>query len=433
MRHTVKEVCLKNGTRGLLVNIPDATVMSAQFNFRAGNRYTKSNDIYETAHIMEHMAFGANSKFENEHAFEAEFTKNGAYHNAFTSDFSMEYESECADFEWERILDLQLLSISSPKFNDFELKSEKGNVRNELTEYLESYGRLLWPKIQQVFGDKVLTYPERLKTIDNISIEDIREHHKRTHTTDNMRFVVAGKITPEREQKIIEKLEKLPLPRGERFEFIKDELKRPTDLVHIQKTGKKNISFALSLVLPRKMSEKELMAMNALNHILTGTMFSRIYGQARKHGLAYGVYSNLSRGKNDTSWDFESQTSFNTALQLAKLISKELKKAIDEGVTEKELDAMKSFGLGFFQRGQQTVLALGNYYGDRYFWNGEIRDREGTPDMIKAISLDEIYKLSREFMRDAYWCFGTVSDGKKEIIEQMNNEFKQLFDSYKSK
>ena len=118
MRHFVEEVRLKNGARGLLINVPDATVMSFRFQFRAGSRYTKSHKIYETAHIMEHMAFGANAKFASEHEFEADFTKNGDYHNASTSDMNMVYIADCADFEWERILDLQLLSIATPKFNE---------------------------------------------------------------------------------------------------------------------------------------------------------------------------------------------------------------------------------------------------------------------------------------------------------------------------
>src|SRR5574344_737533 len=98
MNHIVEEMRLKNGARGLLIDVPDATTMSMQFHFRAGNRYAKSKDIEQVAHIMEHMAFGANARFKNESDFDYEFTKNGAYLNAMTSDFSMIYEADCADF-----------------------------------------------------------------------------------------------------------------------------------------------------------------------------------------------------------------------------------------------------------------------------------------------------------------------------------------------
>lgn len=428
MRHTVEEVRLKNGVRGLLVNVPDATVMSFQFQFRAGSRFTKSPKIYETAHIMEHMAFGANARFASEHEFEAEFTKNGAYHNASTSDMSMNYVADCADFEWDRIFELQLLSISQPRFNEFEFKAEKGNVRNELTGYLNNNARLLWPKIQQEFGEKVLTYEERLKTIDNITLDDIREHHKRTHTTDNLRFVIAGKITPNRRNKILEGFENLQLERGERFEIITDPTKKPQAPIFIYRPDLKNISFGISLLLPRKLTTSEMDAMHALNHILTGTMHARILGQARKRGLTYGVYSGASRGPKDSSWDFEGQTNYGTAKELFELIVSELKKVLNEEITEKELEAMKSYSLGSFQMGGQTVASTAGFYASRYFWDGHLRDYKSQPKIIKQISREQIFKVAKEFIDANTWVLGVVSGGEESQIQELNREFSKIFE-----
>lgn len=428
MRHFVEEVRLKNGARGLLVNVPDATVMSFRFQFRAGSRYTKSHKIYETAHIMEHMAFGANAKFASEHEFEAEFTKNGAYHNASTSDMNMVYIADCADFEWERILDLQLLSIATPKFNETEFLAEKGNVRNELTGYLNNNARLLWPKIQQAFGEKVLTYEQRLKTIDNISLSDICEHHTRTHTTDNLRFVIAGKIDESRRNKIIVNLEQISLPRGKRFNLITDPLETPHEPVYIARPDLKNISFGLSLVLPRQLSDDEMDAMDAFNHIITGTMHSRIFGQARKRGLAYGIYSGTSRGVNDSSWDFEGQTNFDTAKPLFELVVTELKRILNGEISETELEAMKSFALGSFQMSGQTVASTAGFYAGRYFWDGEIRDFEKQPELIREISLDKMLKVAREFIDANCWAFGAVSGGEVEQVNELNAEISKLFE-----
>ncbi len=194
MKHTVQEVKLKNGARGLLIDVPGASVMSFQFQFRAGNRYVAGKDIYETAHIMEHMVFGANAAYASEHAYEAEFTKNGAYHNAYTSDLSMCYVADCADFEWERILDLQRVAICQPKFKRSEFEAEKGNVRSELTGYLNDHNRVLWPKMQQLLGEDVLTFWQRIQTINSVKLSDIVEHHERTHTSDNLRFVITGRL-----------------------------------------------------------------------------------------------------------------------------------------------------------------------------------------------------------------------------------------------
>ena len=194
MNQSVEEITLKNGAKGLLIDIPGASVMSTRVQFRAGMRYAKNHDVYEIPHVVEHLAFGANAKYKDEQDFEAEFTKNGAYHNAWTSDISVCYETECADFEWDRIMELQRLSICEPRFNEEELKSEKGNVRSELTGYMNDYYRLLWPRVQKAVGEDILDLQDRLKTISNIELKDIREHYRRTHTAKNMLFIVAGKI-----------------------------------------------------------------------------------------------------------------------------------------------------------------------------------------------------------------------------------------------
>ena len=90
MQHEVSEYQLKSGGRGLIVNVPGAPVMASQFQFRAGNRYVLDyQHKSQTAHIMEHMAFGASDGFATAHEYDATFTKNGAIYNAYTDAVSM--------------------------------------------------------------------------------------------------------------------------------------------------------------------------------------------------------------------------------------------------------------------------------------------------------------------------------------------------------
>ena len=298
MKHSVEEITLKNGAKGLLIDIPGASVMSTRIQFRAGMMYAKSHDVYEIPHVVEHLAFGANSKFKDEQAFEAEFTKNGAYHNAWTSDISVCYETECADFEWDRIMELQRVSICEPRFNEEELKSEKSNIRSELTGYMNDYYRLLWPRVQQAVGEDILDLPERLKTIQNIELKDIREHYRRTHTAKNMLFIIAGKIHG-RKHKIIHALEEWGLKEGEKFEIPRSDL-HSSEAVSIRRKDASNITFGFSLVTPRHLEPNEVFAMNCLNHILNGTMNSKIFGTARKRGLVYGMGSSIASNANSS-------------------------------------------------------------------------------------------------------------------------------------
>lgn len=426
MKHTVEEVRLKNGARGLLIDVPDATTMSMQFQFRAGNRYVKSKKIEQVAHIMEHMAFGANARFKDESDFEFEFTKNGAYRNAYTSDLSMVYEADCADFEWDRILDLQKLAICQPKFNEAELAAEKGNVRSELTNYLNDHNRILWPRVQQLLGEDVLTYRQSLPTISAVTLADVREHHRRTHTTRNLRFVIAGKLSG-RKAEIKRQIEDFGLHEGERFEVPHDVLTKASPTI-IRRKDATNLTFGLFMAIPRELNDEELDAMRYLNHILTGTMHSRIFGAARRKGLAYNVNAYAATGFYDSGWDITGQVNHEAAGELFDIIVRELKNVLDGNIKEQEVDAAKSFALGRYQMGAQTVSQISGFYTGRYFADDFIKDYERVPEMIKNVALERMVETARGFINEDKWVLAAVSSSDRQELVDLNDKVATLFE-----
>lgn len=426
MKHTVEEIRLKNGARGLLIDVPDATTMSMQFQFRAGNRYVKSKKIEQVAHIMEHMAFGANVRFKDESDFEFEFTKNGAYRNAYTSDLSMVYEADCADFEWDRILDLQKLAICQPKFNEAELAAEKGNVRSELTNYLNDHNRILWPRVQQLLGEDVLTYRQSLPTIGAVTLADVREHHRRTHTTRNLRFVIAGKLQG-RKAEIKRQIEDFGLHEGERFEVPHDVLTKASPTI-IRRKDATNLTFGLFMAIPRELNDEELDAMRYLNHILTGTMHSRIFGAARRKGLAYNINAYAATGFYDSGWDITGQVNHEAAGELFDIIVRELKNVLDGNIKEQEVDAAKSFALGRYQMGAQTVSQVSGFYTGRYFADDFIKDYYRVPEMIKNVTLERMVETARGFINEDKWVLAAVSSGDRQELVDLNDKVATLFE-----
>ena len=422
MHHTVEEVKLKNGAKGLLINVPAASVMNIRFQFRAGMRYAKKPEVYEIAHVVEHLSFGANSKFRDEQAYEADFTKNGAYHNAWTSDFSVVYESECADFEWERILDLNSVAIASPRFNEEELKSEKGNVRSELTGYLNDYSRLIWPRLQTAIGETTPTLRERLSTLPNIELKDIREHYRRTHTAANMRFIITGRIK-HRKRKIIKMLENWELKEGELLDFPKDNL-HPADAVLVRRKDASNITFGFSFVIPRRLTERETCIMDFINHIVTGTMSSRIFGKARKRGLVYGMGSCLTNSAHNSSWDFDGEVNLESAEELFALINHELTCLTHGDITDAEIEAARAYNIGRYQIGAQTASQLSDYYAETYFVDGEVDDYDHADDLINSITKDDIVNLSKEFISSQISTLVAVGSCEKAIITSLSEKLK---------
>jgi len=368
------------------------------------------------------LSFGANAKYKDEKTYEAEFTKNGAYHNAWTSDFSVCYETECADFEWDRILDLKRVAITSPKFNEEELKSEKGNVKSELTGYLNDYSRLLWPRLQKAIGEDVADLRERINTLPNIELKDIREHYRRTHTAKNMRFIIAGQVK-KRKKEILKNLESWELKEGKRFEAIRDEL-HSSPSVLIRRKDANNITFGFSLVTSRHLSADETLAMDALNHILNGTVSSRIFGEARRRGLVYSMGSDISHSVHYSSWDFDGEVNEESAEELFSLIQSEMVRVLNGEIDEKDIEAAKSYALGRFQMGAQTVGQIADYYTESYFSIGEINNYDNTPNIINKIDRATLVELAREFAASGIHAFVAVGSCEKALINNLEDKLK---------
>lgn len=416
MNHSAEEVVLKNGARGLLIDVPGASVFGFSFHFRAGNRFTRSPEVYETAHLMEHMAFGANAMCKDEHEFEAVFTRNGAYHNAYTSDYSMVYHGYCADFEWERIMELNGASIASPKFREDHLKAELGNVKSELNNYLNDHNRLLWPRLQQGLGDPGLTYPQRLKTLPNITLSDIREHYTRTHTSDNLRFIIGGDLSSRRLQ-IIDMIESWPLGHGERY-LIPIEEYHAAPRVLIRRKEAASSTFGWVMAIPRRISSSEQDAMHALDHLLTGTMYSRIFGAARKRGLAYGMFSETTVSEGVSLWEFGGEALNDSLSELFGIMRDELQRIKNGDVSEADVEAAKQYALGRHQIGAQTVGQITRWYGD-YFFDGTIDDYAARPDEIRAITTERIVETAREFLKSNAMVMGAVGSLDTELLGEL--------------
>lgn len=427
MKHSVEEIVLANGSRGLLIHVPNATVVSYDFEFRAGYQYCVTEDIYETPHIMEHMVLGANEQYPNARLFNAELEKNGAYSNASTDTVSLKYVADCADFEWDRVLGLLRLAITRPLFLPAEFKAESGNVHEELTGDLNKHGRTLWQRIAQASGERFLNDEQRLKAMPNVKLKDIKEHYERTHTSDNMRFVIAGNFNAARREQLVSLLEKWQLPRGERFAMKQEELVGALEPLHIVRKDVENLIFGISMQANWRCSDPEKDAMQALNHILTGTLHSLILGKAREEGLVYSMWSDFFVSNSASEWDFGGQVSVKNAPQLFDIITEELAKILQGDIKASDLEAAKQFALGKHQMGCQTVGSIASWYGGRYFFDGYINDYTKRPQAIAAITRSTIVSTASNLVNGKRWAFGGLGQCKGEELQKLHSQLEVLF------
>lgn len=427
MKHTVHELKLKNGAKGLLINTPGASVVTFDVNFRAGDYLTKPGK-WETAHLMEHVLLGANKLIPKARTFQAEFEKNGAYSNASTSSYDIIYEAECADFEWDRILSLLLTAITKPLFLREEFEAEFGNVREELTARSNNHFRHLSLALRQAYGFKMMTDQERLKLMKNVKLEDIRRHYKATHTTSNMRFVIAGDLPAKRRQALKQAFMAIELPKGDGRIELPEEV--PTGLdksLYIANTTIDNMYLYVDTFMNRSLRDPEVDALSLVNTMLTETLYSRILGAAREKGLIYSMSSGFSQTKNNSGWWLGAQVMPKNAPALFDIVVRELKAVFAGKLKEEDIVAAKQYALGRFQRSGQTVGGTSAGYSYRYFFDDVIDDYYKVPERIRAVSRNRIVKITNELFAEKIWGIGLLGNAGENFAEELRERIAPLW------
>ncbi|MEK7602674.1 MAG: pitrilysin family protein [Patescibacteria group bacterium] len=427
MKHTVTEVVLNNGAKGLFVHIPNATVMSFEISFRAGD-YLVDKTKWETPHLMEHILLGANELVPKAKAFQAEFEKNGAYNNASTSAYDITYEAECADFEWDRIAGLLQTAITKPLFLDEEFEAEFGNVREELTSRSNNHFRHLSLAMREACGFVALTDHQRVQLMDNVNIQDVRNHYKRTHTTRNMRFVIAGNLPHARQRQLSNLFQQTELPNGEgRLEMPTEIPKSLTSPLYIANETVENIYFNLDTFMLRRLTDPESDALQLINSMLTETLYSRILGTARERGLVYGMSSGIAQTKNSSNWWFCAQVMPKNAIALIDIIKEELLKVRAGKLSDQDVADAKQYALGKYQRSGQTVSGTAAGYSNRYFFEEIIDDYYKIPARIEAIQKADITCIVEAMFNGNIWGFGGLGSCGDDFLGGLHKELSPLW------
>lgn len=425
MKHIVEEVVLANGAKGLLVHVPDATVLDVYLNFRAGE-YLVERNKWEAPHLMEHVLLGANDIYPRARDFQAEVEKNGAYSNASTDVYDIIYETECADFEWERVFKLLLLAIEHPLFLQEEFDAEFGNVREELSARANNHYRQLGANTRKAYGLVAETDRERLSLMDNVTLEDVREHYRRTHTTDNMRFVIAGNIG-KRKGAMVQMLENIELPRGERFAMPDEVVKMPAKPVCILNDTVDTIYFYIDSFMNRRLEEHEVDALGLVNAILTETLYSKILGTARERGLVYGMNSGYQQIKLSSNLWFGSQVSVPNASALFDIVIEQLGNIFRGELAEADIAAAQAYAIGRYQRSAQTVGSTASGYTGRYFFDEYIDDYYKIPERIRAVTKQSIVDVTRAMFTDSIGGLGVYGKCTPQLAAQLNEQLSVLW------
>ncbi len=424
MKHNVEKINLEGGSKLLLVNTPGASGFLFSTFVRGGTKYAPQNK-FEIAHLLEHLAFNGTKMLPSKMAFAYEVEKDGAYTNATTSDNTINYIYESSIKEYRRIVDIACSQLSSPIFKQQDLESEKEVIKSELSRKLTTdRSRCGYNGVYLKLAKHSLPIPERIETLQNISLQDVKSYHKKYHVLKNIAIIVAGDFSANSKKDLLDRLNNnlASIAIGEETLYKKTIDLSAVKTISVQKPkfdGQTNMSFDL---LQPKYDMSVDAAMRVLRIMYGVGEFSRLHDKARSAGLSYGVSVGYSLDKEVSTFGFSDQTEDTKAFALYELCLRELSDILKGNFTKKEFERAVGFIRGRFERNYDRAEELGYYYEGMFIDDDDLVGPDEFVKRINKLKPSDITDLNKTFVQKGSWILSLVGNGINKSAYQKVTE-----------
>ncbi len=251
------------------------------------------------------------------------------------------------------------------------------------------------------------------KSIGKLKLENVKEYYETHIDLTNMIVVVGGDIS----------IDEVKVSLAELLEDVKVGKKR--DLKHyrvnangdekieIKETKQAYVYFAAPYNL--ESDSEEVYKSRVASFILGASGFgSRLMEEIRvKRGLAYSAYARTSISRSSSYFSGHLQTK-NKSLEEAKsVVISEIKKFVEKGVTQSELDQAKRFLLGSEPLRNETLSQRLSGAFTEYYRGFEIGHSKVELKKIEKLSLKELNLFIKQHDEINSLSFSIVTDAKK--------------------
>jgi len=251
------------------------------------------------------------------------------------------------------------------------------------------------------------------KSIGNLRLENVKEFYESHIDLANMIVVVGGDISMDEVKASLKELLR-DVQVGEKRELKHYSVSaNGAENIEVKDTKQAYIYFAAPYSL--KSDSEEVYKSRVASFILGASGFgSRLMEEIRvKRGLAYSAYARTSISRSNSYFSGHLQTKNESLDEAKSVVISEIKKFVDEGVTQSELDQAKRFLLGSEPLRNETLSQRLNSAFTEYYRGFEIGHSKTELEKIEKLSLKELNEFIKQHDEINNLSFSIVTDAKK--------------------
>ncbi|MBQ4264302.1 MAG: insulinase family protein [Clostridia bacterium] len=387
-----EEFVLSNGLRVVAEYIPHFPSVSVGLWIGAGSMYETQEEC-GLSHFVEHMLFkSTENRTTREIAVEMDAI--GGQVNAFTSKECTCYYAKVIAEHLDRATNLLSDLLLHAKMDEEEFERERGVILEEIAMGEDTPEDLVYDLLSEAyFGDHPLARPilgthEQIASVSHQALIDFRKKHYRP---DNTVLAVAGRFDLDELKALAEKYlgdwqaqGETNLP--EAVNGCSGEVKRK----------KKDIEQVhICLAYPGVAQDADgLYPLTVMNNLFGGGMSSRLFQHIREDmGAAYSVYSHPSAYTNCGTMTIYAGTSPEMAQAVIDALHSEIKKLVEDGITDEEFAMAKEQLKVSYVLGLESSSSRMSSIGRSKLLRGRAVDPDDVVKKIEAVTKTDVERV----------------------------------------
>lgn len=397
MSQNFQKTVLSNGIRVVSERHPQSKAVSVGVWVDTGTR-DESAGIEGISHFIEHLVFKG-TKNRSAYRIVRDLEALGGDINAYTSKEQTCYHSLVLKDHWPTALEVLADITCNMRLTKKDFTLEKGVILQEIAMAEDNHEDLAFETLfSSVYGKHPLSIPilGTVKSIAEMKLSWVKERYRDYYNGSSLVVSAAGDIDHDEFVSQVEKLfrgkkksakqKKRTVPR---WKPVRRVIERDAEQVHC--------IWAFPTVSFKDRRRFESFILNAA---LGGGMTSRLYQAVReKKGLVYNIHSSLSTMVDSGAITIYAGADLAKVSQVADVVSKELRKLKDKGISKSDVRLFKTQVIGGIILGSEDVENRMTSLGLNEIVFGKYRPVDEVVAEVEAVDDNRVNEFVRAYLR----------------------------------
>lgn len=281
--------------------------------------------------------------------------------------------------------------LQDPNFTQKELDKIKKTLIGSLMRDESNFDTVASRELKKVLFDKTPLAPyATVKSIESITLDDVKKFFKRQLIVEHLIGVVGGDIEVAHAKDALKRIAKT-LPNGKAQPLTRYEVRKSPHTKTLKKPTQQAYIYFGSPYDVKSSDEDAYISRVAMFILGAGGFGTRLMEEIRvKRGLAYSAYARASINNTHSYMSGHLQTKLESADEALAIVKSELARFVKEGVTQEELDSARRFLLGSEPLRTETLSQRLSRTFDTYYKGLPLDANARELAAIEALTLDKL-------------------------------------------